>query len=232
MGLAETIAEIRAGGIVAGLRLSSAAELLPTVEALRAGGVAAVQVPLDSPEILAALERVRLTLGRPVLLGAGRVLTASDARQAIRSGAEFLFTSVPIPEVTAAGNEAGVPVVAGALTPAEILRAFELGSAMVALFPAGPLGPRYLAEASGALPHIPLLPAGGITLENAGPFLHAGAAALLVDEALASSDLVHRRAFDEIAGRAAEFAEAVRQARGVSARAVQPIKPIEGPDNR
>ncbi|MFA5027950.1 MAG: bifunctional 4-hydroxy-2-oxoglutarate aldolase/2-dehydro-3-deoxy-phosphogluconate aldolase [Candidatus Methylomirabilota bacterium] len=226
MGASELAAEIRAGGIVAVLRSSTAAELLSAAEAVRDGGLTAIALPLGSPELLRGLERARVRLGRTVRLGVRGVLTADDARRAVRAGAEFLSAPTLNPEVLAEGAGAGVAVFPGGLTPTEIARAWELGAAMVAVSPAGPLGPQYIRALCAALPHVPLMPTGDISLEQVGAYLLAGAAALELD--LVSIELLERRALPEITARAAEFAEAVRRSRRISAQDAQPIRPVFG----
>lgn len=226
----ETVQAIRGGGLIAVLRLASTEDLLPAAEAIRAGGLTIILLDPAPPGALAALERARLRLGREVRLGAGPVLTAEAARAAIRAGAEFLTAPNLSAEVVGAGVESSVPVIPGVFTPTEIVRAHELGAGLVRLFPAGPVGPGYFAELRQSLPHIPLVAAGGVSLENAGSFLRAGAAALEVEGGLVPPELPTRHASAEITARAREFAEAVRRARGAAGRPVQPVRPIEGPD--
>jgi len=228
MSASELVAEIRAGGVVAIVRSSSAEGLLLAAEAVRDGGLTAVALPLGSPDALRGLERTRVRLGRTVHLGVRGVFTADDARRAIRAGAEFLSAPTLNPEVVAEGAGAGVAVFPGGLTPTEITRAWELGAAMVAVSPAGPLGPQYIRALSGALPRVPLMPTGDISLEQVGAYLLAGAAALEVGEALVSEELLERRALPEIAARAAEFAEAVQRSRRISTQDAQPIRPVFG----
>jgi 2-dehydro-3-deoxyphosphogluconate aldolase/(4S)-4-hydroxy-2-oxoglutarate aldolase len=228
----DVVKQITQGGIVAIIRLPSADDLLPAAEAIRDGGVTAVEFSLTTPGALQALARARLRLGREIRLGVGTVLAAEAARDSIRAGAEFLTAPNLNPEVVRAGREAGVPVIPGAFTPTEIVQAWDLGASLVKVFPAGPVGPRYIKDLRGPLPHIPLVPTGGVSLENAGAFILAGAAALGVGGELVSTDLLERRAFREITARAREFAEAVRLARAQAKRPVQPIQPIEGPDTR
>jgi 2-dehydro-3-deoxyphosphogluconate aldolase/(4S)-4-hydroxy-2-oxoglutarate aldolase len=228
----DVVKQITQGGIVAIIRLPSADDLLPAAEAIRDGGVTAVEFTLTTPGALQALARARLRLGREIRLGVVTVLAAEAARDSIRAGAEFLTAPNLNPEVVRAGREAGVPVIPGAFTPTEIVQAWDLGASLVKVFPAGPAGPRYIKDLRGPLPHIPLVPTGGVSLENAGAFILAGAAALGVGGELVSTDLLERRAFREITARAREFAEAVRLARAQAKRPVQPIQPIEGPDTR
>jgi 2-dehydro-3-deoxyphosphogluconate aldolase / (4S)-4-hydroxy-2-oxoglutarate aldolase len=226
----ETTERITAGGIIAVIRLPSADALLPSADALRDGGLTAIEFTLTSPGALNALERARARLGGDILLGVGTVLTADQARDSLHAGADFLVAPNLNPAVVRAARDANVAVVPGAFTPTEIVQAWELGASLVKVFPVSSAGPRYLQELRGPLPHIPLVPMGGVTLENAGAFIRAGAAALGVEGELVSQELLERKAFREVTARAREFADTVARARGQAQGPVPPVKPIEGPD--
>jgi 2-dehydro-3-deoxyphosphogluconate aldolase / (4S)-4-hydroxy-2-oxoglutarate aldolase len=232
MSASETTAQITAGGIVAIIRLPSAADLLPAAAALRDGGLSAIQFAMTSPGALNALERARTQVGRGIRLGVGMVLTAEQARDALRAGAEFLTAPTVNLTVIRAARDADVAMVSGAFTPTEIIQAYEAGANLVMVFPAGAAGPRYIHAVRAALPHIPLVPTGDVSLENAGAFIHAGAAALGVGSALLPRDFLERRDFRGIAARAKELADVVARARGQAQEPPPTIKPIEGPDTR
>ena len=232
MDARETVDRIVTGGVVAIIRLPSADDLLPAAEAIRDGGVTAIEYTLTTPGALQALGSARARLGCGILLGVGTVLTAEAAREAIRGGAEFLVAPNFNPEVVRAGRDAGVPVIPGALTPTEIAQAWEAGASMVKLFPANAVGPRYVKDLQGPLPHIPLLPTGGVSLDSAAAFIQAGAAVVGVGGEIVSAGLLARRAFPEITARARAFVEAVKGARERPVPSAPPIKPIEGPDTR
>lgn len=232
MSVNQVVERIVAGGVIAIIPFPGPSELLPAAEALREGGISAIEFTSTSPGAIQAIEAARIRLRGSVLLGVGAVLSPEAARDAIRAGAEFLVAPNLNPEVIRAGREAGVAVVPGAFTPTEIVQAWDLEASLVQVFPAGPLGPRYIKELHGSLPHIPLVPAGGVSLENVSAFIYAGASAVRVGGELVSQDLLEQGASREITGRAQEFAEAIRRARRASGYAVTPIKPIEGPDIR
>lgn len=216
MGADATVERIRAGGLIAILRLDEAGDLLPAAEALVAGGVTAVEFTLTTPGAVAALAPARARLGDAVVLGVGTVLSPEAAREAMAAGAAFVVTPTVLPEVVRLCRAGGVPVIPGAFTPTEILQAWELGASLVKVFPAGPVGPRYIRDVRGPFPHIPLVPTGGVTLESAGAFIQAGAVALGVGSELAPRDLVARRAWGDLTARARAFAAAVTCARGPS----------------
>jgi 2-dehydro-3-deoxyphosphogluconate aldolase / (4S)-4-hydroxy-2-oxoglutarate aldolase len=232
MSASETTAQIVAAGIVAIIRLPSPVDLLPVAAALRDGGLCAIEFALTSSGALSALELARTQFGRGVRLGAGMVLTAEQAHDALRAGAEFLTAPAINLTVIRAARTADVAVVSGAFTPTEIIQAYEAGASLVRVFPVGSVGPRYIQDLQGPLSHIPLMPTGGVTLENAGAFIHAGAVALGVGDDPATRDLLERRDFRGITARVREFADAVASARGRDTRPAPSVKPIEGPDTR
>lgn len=202
---------IRETGLVAILRLREAEAFLTCAEALVEAGVRALEVTMTTQGALEALVSVRPRLPQGVAVGVGTVLDAETARAALLAGAEFLVSPTLSTEVIALARRYGVPVIPGAFTPTEILHAWEAGADFVKVFPAVAGGPDYIRALRGPLPQIPLVPTGGVELENVGEFIRAGAAAvgvgssLLTPEALADPEVLLRRA--------RAFLEAIRAAR-------------------
>ncbi|MFI9503477.1 bifunctional 4-hydroxy-2-oxoglutarate aldolase/2-dehydro-3-deoxy-phosphogluconate aldolase [Nocardia sp. NPDC052566] len=161
--------------VIAILRAPSAKRFPEVAAVLHESGITAVEFTLNSPGALDAL-RDCAGLAHPV--GAGTVLTAEAAAQAVDAGAAYLITPAVIDEVIAEGRRLGVPVISGALTPTEIHRAWTLGSTMVKVFPAATGGPDYLHAVSGPLTGIPLVPTGGIGIADARAYLDTGATAV------------------------------------------------------
>jgi len=228
----EQTEHILVGGIIAILRPERAEHLVPVAEAIRAGGVTAIEVTPTAPDVVQALGPARMKLGRDVVLGLGSVLTAEAARDALQAGAVFVAAPNVNPEVIRVCREARVSVIPGAFTATEIVQAWALGASMVKVFPAGPVGSGYISEILVSQPDVRLVPTGGITLENVGDFIRAGAAAVGLGDEIVSKDLLAQRGFSEITRRARAFVEAVQRARGRVARPMQPVRPIEGPDVR
>jgi len=189
-------------------------DLVRVVEAVAAGGVHCIEVTMTTPGALQCIETASAKLaGADVLLGVGTVLDAETCRMAILAGAEYVVTptlSVPVIEMA---RRYGKPIAAGAYTPTEILTAWEAGSDFVKVFPASIGGPDYIKAIKGPLPQIPLIPTGGVEVDNVATFLKAGAAALGVGGNLVGKKLVAARAFDGITQNARAFADAVRAAR-------------------
>jgi len=148
-----------------------------------------------------------------VIMGAGTVLDAPTARQAILAGAQFLVTPTVKLDVIETAQRYGVPVIPGAMTPTEILTAWEAGVDMVKVFPASVLGPGFIKAVHGPLPQIPLVPTGGITAENAGDYIRAGAAMVCAGGWLVDKRAVAEGRFQVLTENARRLVEAVRKAR-------------------
>ncbi|MCC6489841.1 MAG: bifunctional 4-hydroxy-2-oxoglutarate aldolase/2-dehydro-3-deoxy-phosphogluconate aldolase [Candidatus Hydrogenedentes bacterium] len=201
--------------IIAVVRADSGGDdLVKVVEAVAAGGVHCIELTMTTPGALQCLEVASKKLaGTDSLLGVGTVLDAETCRMAILAGAEFVVTPTLAVPVIQMARRYGKPVAAGAYTPTEILAAWDNGSDFVKVFPASVGGPDYIKAIKGPLPQIPLIPTGGVEVENVGDFLKAGAAALGVGGNLVSKKLVAARDFDGIAKNARSFADAVASAR-------------------
>ena len=181
--------------IVAVIRADSPDLLVEVAEALLAGGVEVMEVTFTVPRVTQVLEKVASKLGSRVLLGAGTVLDPETARAAILAGAEFIVAPSVNLEVIELGRRYSKLVMPGALTPTEVVTAWQAGADIVKIFPSELTGPKYLKALHGPLPHVRLMPTGGVNLDTAVDFLKAGACALgiggsLVDQqALAAGDL-------------------------------------------
>jgi 2-dehydro-3-deoxyphosphogluconate aldolase/(4S)-4-hydroxy-2-oxoglutarate aldolase len=174
------IEAIRSRRVVAILR--RVADPARVVHALQEGGIGVVEITLDSPEALETIRRLRDDPDLVVL--AGTVRTADEARAAVEAGAQACVGPALVPEVLDACREAGLPAIPGAMTPTEVETARRLGAAMVKLFPAARLGPEYVRDLSGPFADVPFLVTGGINGSNAAAFLRPGAAAVGVGSAL------------------------------------------------
>jgi 2-dehydro-3-deoxyphosphogluconate aldolase / (4S)-4-hydroxy-2-oxoglutarate aldolase len=206
----DTLVQAKALGII---RVESAEGLVQVAEALSRGDLPCIEITMTTPGALRAIEEASGKL-EGVLMGAGTVLDGPTARQAILAGAQFLVTPTVKPDVIEMAHRYGVVVIAGAMTPTEILTAWELGADMVKVFPADVLGPGYLKAVHGPLPQIPLVPTGGITAENAGAFIKAGAAVVCAGSWLVDKKAVAEGRYQVLTERASQLVEAVQQASG------------------
>ena len=205
---------IEADGVVAVVRLDDLSAAVPLTEALVAGGVRAVEFTFTNPAAGRAIEAARAALGERALIGAGSVLDAETARIAILAGAAFVVTPTLSLETIALCNRYGVPTVIGALTPTEILTAWEAGATYVKVFPASLGGPGYLKDVRGPLPQVKLIPTGGVSVENAADFIRAGAVAVALGSNLVDGRTVAAADWATLTARARAVVAAVAAGRG------------------
>jgi 2-dehydro-3-deoxyphosphogluconate aldolase/(4S)-4-hydroxy-2-oxoglutarate aldolase len=174
---------VTAGGVVAIARRPASADVPALADALTEGGIGAFELTLNDPED-AALRAIEVAARHtaagslPLAIGAGTVLTVEAAGRAVDAGATFLVSPHLDAEIVRWAAERDIPMLPGAATPTEILAAWRAGAAAVKVFPASVLRPSFLREVHGPFPDIPLLPTGGITVEDAGDFIRAGAIAI------------------------------------------------------
>jgi len=213
MNNGKTIREQLLQAMVLGIiRIKAADDLVAIAQALDDGGLSCVEITMTTPRALRAIEEASEKL-TGVLMGAGTVLDATTARQAILAGAKFLVTPTVELDVIETARRYGVVVIPGAMTPTEILTAWEAGADMVKVFPANVLGPGYLKAVHGPLPQIPLVPTGGITADNAGKFIRAGAAVVCAGSWLVDKKAVAEGRYEVLTARARELLNAVNEAR-------------------
>jgi len=166
------------------------------------------------PNAIGAIASVAKRFAGKVIVGAGTVTDAQTAKRAIEAGAKFIVSPCLVREVVEAAHQSEIAVLPGALTPTEVFEAFRLGGDMVKVFPAQSVGgAAYLRALRGPYPDIPLVPTGGVTLENIGEMFKAGAAAVGVGTEMITKDALARRDYAEIGSLAAQFLAAARQAR-------------------
>jgi len=210
---AATTAAIEALGIVAVIRMKDPAKLRAVVDALAAGGVRALEVTMTVPRAVDLIRELAPTMPAGFLLGAGTVIDGDTARAVIDAGATFVVGPVLRPDVIRACHERDVPAMPGCFSPTEILAAHDMGADIVKVFPATCLGPQYIKDVRAPLPQVKLMPTGGVTLENAGDWIKAGAAAVGVGSALVDGKAIDRGDFDAIAANARRLVASVAAAR-------------------
>jgi 2-dehydro-3-deoxyphosphogluconate aldolase/(4S)-4-hydroxy-2-oxoglutarate aldolase len=210
----EILAFITEVGIVPIVRTSSAESAIQAVEAIYNGGVRAAEITMTVPGAIHALEKLADRFGGKLILGAGTVLDPETARACMLAGAEFFVTpSLRLSTIEMAKRYSKV-ICPGALTPTEVLTAWEAGADMVKIFPCGNVGgPKYIKALKGPFPQIEMIPTGGVNLETTGDFLKAGACAVAVGSALVDAKTVKEGRFDIIENRARQYLAAIVQAR-------------------
>jgi 2-dehydro-3-deoxyphosphogluconate aldolase/(4S)-4-hydroxy-2-oxoglutarate aldolase len=210
---ARIVREIERIGVVAVIRLHDARQLRSVTEALAAGGVRAIEITMTVPGAIGLIEELASSLKSEFVIGAGTVLDPETARQVILAGAKFVVSPVFKTSLIEVGHNYDVPVMPGCFSPTEILSAWEAGADIVKVFPATSLGPSFFKDIRGPLPQLRLMPTGGVTRENAGDWIRAGAVAIGAGTALVDSKAVAERRFDVITANARHFIEAVQRAR-------------------
>ena len=210
----DVIKRIRDIGVIPVVRATSADEAMRAVDAIREGGISILEITMTVPGAIDVIAKVSARFGDDALVGAGTVLDPETARACIESGARFVVSPALNIETIACCRELDVTVMPGALTPTEVVQAWNAGADFVKVFPAGAVGgPSYLKSLKAPLPQIELVPTGGVSLKTAADFIKAGAAALGV-----GADLVDLKALREgqaaiITERAKQFVQIVREAR-------------------
>ncbi len=213
MAASNVLDRVLESGLVAVVRSPRGDALADAAAALVDGGVTAVEITFTVPAAHRALEDVARRLGDQVALGAGTVLDPETARIALLSGARYLVTPTLNTDVIALARRHGVPIFSGAFTPTEVLAAHQAGADVVKVFPCDAVGPGYLRALAGPLPHIRLMPTGGVTLATAADFLRAGAVALGLGSALVEPATLARGDWARLSHLARQFVEVVRATR-------------------
>ena len=183
------------------------------VDAITEGGVNTIEITMTVPNAIGVIEAVSKKFGDTVLLGAGTVLDTETARASILAGAEFVVGPCLDEDLIRLCKRYAKIIIPGAMTPTEILRAWEMGADIVKVFPVSNLGgPKYIRAIKVPLPQILLNPTGGVNLENAGEFIKAGASIISVGNALVDSKAIHKGKFEVLTERARQFVEEVKKA--------------------
>ncbi len=195
--------------VIAVIRMPNADAAGPVITALRGGGIKAIEVTITTPrslELIASLVKSGVT---DAVVGAGTVLDEATAVAAIHAGAEFLVSPVTRPAIIEACRRYDRVVAPGAFTPTEVITAWEAGADIVKIFPATSVGPGYFKDLKGPLPRVRLMPTGGVTLENAGDFIRAGACCVGVGTALLDRKAIAEKDWQALSHRARTLIESV-----------------------
>ncbi len=214
----EIISLLTNPGIIAVVRTDQTEQVLPICEALLAGGVLGLEITLTVPQALKAIQGASKRFGSRAIIGAGTVLNAGDCRRVLEAGAQFVVSPITKLEILEAAHAADRPVMLGAYTPTEAQAAHEAGADFIKIFPADNLGPAYMRALLSPLPHLRLVPTGGVNLETAADFLKAGCVALGAGSSLVSTEIVGASDWKELTRRAKAFVEIAIAARNEEKR--------------
>ena len=214
----EILQEIKNVGLLAVIRGPSKDLTIKMVEALIKGGVVGIEITYTTPEAEEVVSTLKKTFGDQILLGMGTLTRAEQAQSAKTAGANFLVSPVCEPNLVKAMVNSGLVTMAGALTPTEIFQTYSLGVDVIKVFPGSLTGPRYLKDIHGPLPHIDMMPTGGVSIDNISEWFAAGAIAVGAGSALCPKTLAIEGKFDEISKIAAEFVKVVNASRKLIVR--------------
>ena len=210
----KAIGLIREVGLVPIVRAPSPEDAFRAAEAIISGGIGVAEITMTVPNAIRVMERVAERYGDKVLLGAGTILDPESCRAALLAGAEFIVTPSLDVRVIEMARRYSKPCFPGALTPTEVLTAWQAGADMVKIFPAGPVGgPKYIKALKGPFPQIDFVPTGGVNLETTPEFIKAGAAAVAVGGELVDLKALREGKLEVITSNARRFLDAVRSAR-------------------
>jgi 2-dehydro-3-deoxyphosphogluconate aldolase/(4S)-4-hydroxy-2-oxoglutarate aldolase len=201
-------------GIVPVVRASTGPQAIQAAEAVCAGGIPIVELTMTVPGAIEVIAQLVKGMGNEVLIGSGTVLDADSARRSLDAGARFLVSPGFDPATVELANRAGVLIMAGALTPTEVITAWKAGSDFVKVFPCGNVGgAKYIKALKAPLPQVPMVPTGGVNLETAPDFLRAGSAALGIGGELISASALKSGNLKTITDAARQYVSIVKQTR-------------------
>src|SRR5262245_43236386 len=204
---AQIISRLTSPGLIAVIRTARCEDVLPVCEALLDGGIHALEITMTVPNALHAIREAAERFGATAVVGAGTVLDAQTSQEVIKAGAQFIVSPIMRPEIVQAAHAAGLPVMLGAYTPTEAQAAHEAGPDFIKIFPADKLGPTFIKALLGPLPHLRIVPTGGVDLETAPEFFRAGCVAVGVGSSLLKSELIKTAAWKDIARLAKAYVE-------------------------
>lgn len=201
-------------GVVPIIRTSSAESAILAIEAVYRGGIRSAEITMTVPGAVKALEKLTDKFGDQMILGAGTVLDPETCRACILAGAQFIVTPALNPATIALSRRYSKPIFPGALTPTEVVAAWEAGADAVKIFPASAMGgAKYIKALKGPLPQIEMIPTGGVNLDTAADFLKAGACAVAVGSELIDAATIKAGKYEVFEERARQYLEVVQKAR-------------------
>lgn len=198
---------IEQNGVVAVVRKIDPTVVMEVTEAIIEGGIKVLEVTVDSEDSFNTIRGLKEKYKTSILVGAGTVLDKETAKQAIEAKADFIFSPILDIDTIQLTNRYGRISIPGVYTPTEIVQAYAAGADILKVFPATKLGPGYFKDMMGPLPHIPLMPTGGVSLENMTEFFNNGAVAVGIGSALFDKKLIDNRDFNQITENARQYVE-------------------------
>jgi len=213
MNKVEVLEKVKDLGLLAVIRGPSAELTIKMVEALVAGGVLGIEITYSTPNAEEVVRTLSKMLGNGIVLGMGTLTKPEQALSAREAGANFIVSPVCEANLIKSMVESGLLTMAGALTPTEVLHAYNLGADVIKIFPGSLGGPAYIKALKGPFPYIPMMPTGGVSANNVAEWFSTGVVAVGAGSELCPPQLAKEGKFDEITKRAAEFVQVVKSAR-------------------
>lgn len=184
--------------VVAILRVNESVNLKKVIDSIYEGGISVVEITMTIPNALQLIKKMSNELDKNIILGVGSVLTTSVADDAIEAGAKYIVSPVFKKEIIDVAHKNNVPVMPGCFTPTEINSAFEYGADIVKVFPADVVGMKFFKAILAPMPHLKLMPTGGVSLTNAGDWLNAGACAVGIGSALLDKKAIQEENYSKL----------------------------------
>ncbi len=206
----EIVNRIIGEGAVCVIRMNDSTKLLKVAEAVLKGGISALEITMTTPNALRVIEECCKQIGNDMLIGVGSVLDSETARLAIIAGAKYVVSPISKREIIQTAHRYDVPVMPGAFTPTEILTAHEQGADIVKVFPADVVGMAFFKAVIAPMPHLNLMPTGGVSLTNGGDWIKAGACAVGVGSALLDKQAIANDRFDVLTENARILCESIK----------------------
>jgi len=213
MNKSEVLTRIIDSGVVAVIRMKDTNRLLKVIEAVRGGGVKAIEITMTVPGAVDIIRQLSKAVPADVLIGAGTVVDEETAGKVIEAGATFVVGPVLNLDVVSLCVKRGIAVMPGCYTPTEILAGWKAGADIIKVFPATSLGPKYFKDLRGPFPDIRLMPTGGVTIDNVGEWITAGACAVGIGSDLLDKKAIEEERYEVLTERAARMAQNVKAAR-------------------
>jgi 2-dehydro-3-deoxyphosphogluconate aldolase/(4S)-4-hydroxy-2-oxoglutarate aldolase len=210
MSRSQIVEQIVREGAVAVIRMSDSKKLMQVARAVQKGGLSALEITMTTPNALRVIEEVATQMGDEVLVGVGSVLDAETARLAINAGARYVVSPIIKPEIIQAAHRYGLPAMPGAFTPTEALQAHESGADIIKIFPADVVGMAFFKAIKAPMPHLQLMPTGGVSLTNGGDWIKAGACAVGVGSALLDKRAIAEENYDLLTENARTLRASIR----------------------
>jgi len=208
----KTLSEILKRKAIAVVRLKDAEKLMDVIKAVYSGGISVIEITMTVPNAIELIRKAANELDDDFIIGVGSVLNKKNAEDAIQAGAKYVVSPIFKKEIVDVAHNNDVPVIPGAYSPTEILTAQEYGADIVKVFPANVVGMDFFKAVLAPMPHLKIMPTGGVTLTNAGDWLKAGACAVGIGSALLDKSAIEKRNYDILASNAKKIMDSIASA--------------------